>query len=336
MHLPVSSEDALHFYRYLCTHILIADEQFLLLIDVPIQYCTQQLKIYVVFNLAIPHRNFSACYNINNRYFVIMHDETKTVEISGEQFNTCQKANDSFAVLLHLSTTCKSTNVYSSFICKGQSWHWERWSLQIKKANSVSIPIPIAPNVWILTSVPAAVPTGITLNCPAEAPRFIKTQTPIHILNYPQLAVLNLTFHLPPCYETIELTINISLNTANLNVLNISSPEFRIWQHLEDHWNGIQLHHVVNIPSIPIDQLYKHMVSSNRPINPFMSTDESVRDTVPIWTLFSHTSIYATAIGLLISTGLGIFCCYFSCCWPFRLVHQPLQSGSMWYTICGW
>ena len=37
MHLPISSEDALHFYRYLHTHILIADEQFLLLINVPIQ-----------------------------------------------------------------------------------------------------------------------------------------------------------------------------------------------------------------------------------------------------------------------------------------------------------
>ena len=36
MHLPISSEDALHFYRYLCTHVLIADEQFLLLFDVPI------------------------------------------------------------------------------------------------------------------------------------------------------------------------------------------------------------------------------------------------------------------------------------------------------------
>ena len=36
MHLPISSEDALHFYRYLCTHILITDEEFLLLINVPI------------------------------------------------------------------------------------------------------------------------------------------------------------------------------------------------------------------------------------------------------------------------------------------------------------
>ena len=28
LHLPVSSEDTLHFYRYLCTHVLIADRQF--------------------------------------------------------------------------------------------------------------------------------------------------------------------------------------------------------------------------------------------------------------------------------------------------------------------
>ena len=37
MHLPVSSEDTLHFYRYLHALFLIANWQFLLLIDVPIQ-----------------------------------------------------------------------------------------------------------------------------------------------------------------------------------------------------------------------------------------------------------------------------------------------------------
>ena len=95
MYLPVSSEDALHFYRYLCFHILIADEQFLLLINVPIQDCAQ----HKVFNLAIPHETFSACYNINNRYLGIMHDETKAVEISEEQFNTSQQANGMFCSL---------------------------------------------------------------------------------------------------------------------------------------------------------------------------------------------------------------------------------------------
>ena len=37
MHLPISSDNTLHFYRYLKTHILVADGQFLLFIDVPIQ-----------------------------------------------------------------------------------------------------------------------------------------------------------------------------------------------------------------------------------------------------------------------------------------------------------
>ena len=37
LHLPVSSKDTLHFYYYLHTHVFIANKQFLLLIDVPIQ-----------------------------------------------------------------------------------------------------------------------------------------------------------------------------------------------------------------------------------------------------------------------------------------------------------
>ena len=37
LHLPVSSGDTPHFYHYLHTHVLIANKQFLLLIDVPIQ-----------------------------------------------------------------------------------------------------------------------------------------------------------------------------------------------------------------------------------------------------------------------------------------------------------
>ena len=45
LHLPVSSDDTLHFYGYLHTHVLIANKQFLLLIDVPIQDRSQQITI---------------------------------------------------------------------------------------------------------------------------------------------------------------------------------------------------------------------------------------------------------------------------------------------------
>ena len=37
MHLPIPSSDLLHFYRYLGMHVLVEENQFLLLIDVPIQ-----------------------------------------------------------------------------------------------------------------------------------------------------------------------------------------------------------------------------------------------------------------------------------------------------------
>ena len=37
LHLSVSPDDTLHFYRYLCTHVLITNKQFLLLIDIPFQ-----------------------------------------------------------------------------------------------------------------------------------------------------------------------------------------------------------------------------------------------------------------------------------------------------------
>ena len=93
------------------------------------------------------------------------------------------------------------------------------------------------------------------------------------------------------------------------------------------------LQHLANLPSVPLDKLYKQMITSNGPMNPFLSTDESIGETVSVWTVFSHAGIYVTAIGSLIPAGLGIFCCYFFWYQPARLVHQPLQSGSMWYTI---
>ena len=96
MHLPVSSEDALHFYRYIHIHVLIANRQFLLLIDVPIQNCMQQLSIYKIFTLDIPHGNFTAQYDVSTQYPGVTQDETMAVEISQHQFSKCQEANEQF------------------------------------------------------------------------------------------------------------------------------------------------------------------------------------------------------------------------------------------------
>ena len=79
--LPISPKDTLHFYRYLCTHVLIENKQFLLLIDIPIHDRACQITIHQVFTLDIPHRNYSACYDIKTRYFGITKDATMGLEL---------------------------------------------------------------------------------------------------------------------------------------------------------------------------------------------------------------------------------------------------------------
>ena len=306
-----------------------------LLTDIPIQDHAQQLGIYQVFNLVISHGNLSAHYAIDTKYLDITYNETKAVKIWEKQFITCQQPNRQFcSINTPLQPLANPPTCIAAINAKNKAGIEKRCSLQIRNINSATIPTPIAPNVWILTSPPTVVSTGIALICPDEAPRFIETQMPIHILHLPQAcSTTSQHFNLPPWYETHQITVNISLNTANLNVMRISSPDFRIWQHLEDHWNGTQLHHLVNIPSVPIDEIYKHMINSNRPIIPFISTEESVDDTASLWTLFSHTGIYVMAIESIIPVGFRISCCYLFWCQPARLAHWPLQSGSLWHTI---
>ena len=75
------------------------------------------------------------------------------------------------------------------------------------------------------------------------------------------------------------MMINISLNTANLNKMNISLPEFQVWQDLEVHWNKTQLHKMADVPTFPVAHLYKHMIDHNRSILVFNLADESIDDT---------------------------------------------------------
>ena len=58
LHLPISPVDTLHFYRYLHTHVLIENKQFLLLINIPIQDRAHQITIHQVFTLDILHGNY--------------------------------------------------------------------------------------------------------------------------------------------------------------------------------------------------------------------------------------------------------------------------------------
>ena len=99
LHLPNSLDYTLHFYRYLCTHVLIANKQFLLLINVPIQDRLWQITIYKNFTLDIQYGNFTAHYDITTKYLGITKEETMAVELSSHQFQICQAANGQFCII---------------------------------------------------------------------------------------------------------------------------------------------------------------------------------------------------------------------------------------------
>ena len=254
MHLPVSSDDTLYFYRYLHTHVLVAEEQFLLLIDIPIQDHAQQLKINQVFNLLIPQGNLSAWYDTDSKYLGILYDETKAIEILEQQFTTCQWSNGQFCKTdTPLLPLPNPPSCITAIYAENKAGIECQCSLQVQNTHSTTIPTPIASILWILTSATKLDPAGVTLICPDQAPKLIKIQQPFHILCLPPArSATSQHFHLPPHYENHRVMINIILNTANLNAVNISSLEFWVWQHLEDHWNKTQLYNLADVPTVPV------------------------------------------------------------------------------------
>ena len=74
----------------------VADGQFLFLTDVCILYRAQQLQIYEVFNLPVPHGNVSAQYKINNKHIGVTYYKTQEVLITKQQYLKCLHANGQF------------------------------------------------------------------------------------------------------------------------------------------------------------------------------------------------------------------------------------------------
>ena len=99
MHLPIPSSDLLHFYRYLQTHVLVEENQFLLLINVPIQDRAQQIQIYQIINLPVPVGNYSMRYTMDTKYLGVTYNRTKAMDIPEEQFKLCKEANGQFCPL---------------------------------------------------------------------------------------------------------------------------------------------------------------------------------------------------------------------------------------------
>ena len=80
------------------------------------------------------------------------------------------------------------------------------------------------------------------------------------------------------------MMVNVSLDTANIDGINISTPDFRIWLHFNSNWTTPQLQKLVNVTEVPVTQLYKHMINTSEPVHSFTIKDDN-EDPSLIWTI---------------------------------------------------
>ena len=236
------------------------------------------------------------------------------VELSTTQFQACQEANGQFcSFTTPFQPLANPPTCIAALYVKSTIDITSKCSLQICKASATNVPIQIAPDVWILTTPVTAPANTMTLIHPKKTMETIQIQKPILVLKLPTTcSATSPNFYLLPRYDTPSLDVNISLNMANLYMINSSAQDFCIWKHLGSNKSDMQLQHLMTIPSIPVHKIYQHLLNNTQPIIPFGT--ESTENTNHIWTLFAHPGIYVSAIGSLTPVGIGLFCCYFFWC----------------------
>ena len=97
--------------------------------------------------------------------------------------------------------------------------------------------IVVTSNLWIIPSNPQTQGSVMTIIFPDKATNTVPLKQPFHILRLsPVWSATSNYFHLPPYYEDHSMVMNVSLDTASINAINISTLDFRIWQHFSRNW----------------------------------------------------------------------------------------------------
>ena len=84
------------------------------------------------------------------------------------------------------------------------------------------------------------------------------------------------------------MTVHVSLDKANLKAINISTPDFHIWQHFSSNWTAIHLWKLVDVPEIPVAQLYKHMIDQDQPTLLFEINRDMKEKSSLTWKILAH------------------------------------------------
>ena len=125
--------------------------------------------------------------------------------------------------------------------------------------------------------------------------------------------------------------MNISLDTANINAINISTLDFRIWQHISRNWTQPHLQKLTNVPEVPVTQHYRDMINASEPIHSFTIKDDD-EDSSLIWTILKHPGTYIRTISMIFVLCIGVYCFRF---WirPASHRHWPYFPVSLQHAI---
>ena len=63
------------------------------------------------------------------------------------------------------------------------------------------------------------------------------------------------------------MVMNVSLDTANINAINISTLDLRVWQYVSRNCTQPHLEKLTNVPEVPVAQLYRDMINVSEPIH---------------------------------------------------------------------
>ena len=257
MHLLIPSSDLLHFYRYLWIHVLLEENQFLLLIDVPIQDRAQQIQIYQIINLPVPVGNYSMRYTMDNKYLGVTYNRTKAMDIPEDQFKLCKEANRQFCPLTTpLQPLTNPPSCVAALYTKNSREIDHLCELTTKTQPELYLPILLTSNVWAIISSPFKQQPPVTVICPTKSTMSIHISPPIHVLRLePPCSVTSQHFHLPPKYEDTYVMMNLSIYNANLDIINISSALFRITQHIPSVQQQETLERLAALPPVPVKRI---------------------------------------------------------------------------------
>ena len=111
----------------------------------------------------------------------------------------------------------------------------EQCAISVSHVPCTFILVTVTLNLSIIPSNPKTLGSGITIIYPDKVTKIVPLQQPFHILWLsPTCSATSRYFHLSPHYEDHTL-MNVSLDTANINPIKISTIAFRILQYFRSN-----------------------------------------------------------------------------------------------------